>query len=80
MSDYSNPAYPTIMAGTQYHQAGMSLRDYFAGQAMVGTCIAHVMIVMTTNEVPPLLDERAASRANYAFADAMLAERKKANE
>lgn len=50
---------------------GMSLRDWFAGQALIGLCQAH----MSAEEfvVSPALLARTA----YAMADAMLAERAK---
>ena len=92
MTDDGGPAYPTlvppmllrdgdgpptVVEGSQFQIPGMSLRDYFAGQAMVGTCIAHVLVIVNSGKIPPQLSSDAASRANYEIADAMLAERKK---
>ncbi len=75
MSNYDDggPAFPTDMRqfenGTWFDQivdgrSGMSLRDWFAGQALVGM-LAH-------GKWPP---QDIPSQA-YAAADAMLAERK----
>jgi hypothetical protein len=63
MGKYSEPAFP-LMGKTGYNE-GMTMRDYFAGQALAG---------MTTSLSPPvhpgLADEIA--KAAYAVADAML--------
>ena len=75
MTDDGGPAYPTIMAGTQYHQAGMSLRDYFAGQALVGATVGR-MLVIATSGAAGMSDKDVADVAG-SVADAMLAERKK---
>jgi len=45
--------------------SGMTLRDWFAGQALAGSDISHID------------DSTAAARHAYALADAMLAERSK---
>jgi len=61
--DNSGPAFP-ITAGNQVYNQGMSLRDWFAGQALVGaTQIADN-------------DHDAMAREAYRYADAMLAARK----
>ena len=75
VKSYKNggPAFPTRSIDEYFH--GMSLRDYFAGQAMVGTCIAHVLVIVNSGKIPPQLSSDAASRANYEIADAMLKER-----
>jgi hypothetical protein len=49
-----------------YTQKGMTLRDYFAGQALAGGLIAHHGYPLQTDEV---------TSDAYAIADAMLAER-----
>ena len=51
---------------------GMTLRDYFAGQALVG-------IMSTTTIMPEALERLLSSvpKLSYALADAMLAEREK---
>ena len=70
----SRPIYRLTDGGTEVVCSGMSLRDWFAGQALVGTVIAHIMIVVQggEEEVPAALNEHAAAEANYALADAML--------
>lgn len=55
---------------TQNGQAGMSLRDWFASQALAGMC--HCGATSTENSASHL------ARAAYAVADALLAEREKA--
>ena len=55
--------YPRYAAG----YGGMSLRDYFAGQAMGG------QLADPDGEIDPKL----IARWSYAYADAMLAEREK---
>lgn len=69
-------AFPT--GGTHTHRdgsvmsvdfrGGMTLRDYFAGQALVGTLSLSA----------PLIDTETVVADAYAIADAMLAEREKA--
>jgi hypothetical protein len=68
------PAYPVIgMQDTD--SVGMSLRDYFAGQAMTG------LMENDAIEVPDAVnaDQTIADYARFAYrcADAMLAERAK---
>ncbi len=50
---------------------GMSLRDYFAGQALVGMLASDSSVDRTK------VNKAVWSSAAYAFADAMLAERAK---
>ena len=50
---------------------GMTLRDYFAGQALAGICAAQAH-PMSTGYEP---DSEEAAQAAYRVADAMLAER-----
>lgn len=79
--DTSDPAFP-LQDAAAWQYGGMSLRDYFAGQALAG--------IMANNEVdnlglpasvygPPAGTwvDKAAQMA-YALANAMLAEREKA--
>ena len=62
-SDIENPpAFPR----EGYHQGGMRLRDWFAGQAMIGVA------AYAGEPVPPELLAKAA----YGFADAMILARK----
>ncbi len=57
------PNHPRVQLGDEYE--GMSLRDWFAGQAMIGVA------AYAGEPVPPDLLAKAA----YGFADAMLAAR-----
>lgn len=60
------PAFPFTWAG----QEGMSLRDWFAGQALPG--LIGLMAVAT--KIPDDV-EQVTAKAAYALADAMLKER-----
>ena len=67
------PVWHVRADGTQTSlHPGMSLRDYYAGQSMVGTCIARIMIAAKGEKVPDTINDAAAAEANYALADAML--------
>lgn len=64
------PAFP--QNATVEASPGMSLRDWFAGQALAGLCAAHnERGVWTTASSPSTADFA------YTLADAMLAEREK---
>lgn len=66
------PAFPlAVPVNFQFAENGMSLRDWFAGQALIGDLSGHSTKADRTKEFM-----RAANRA-YALADAMLAERGK---
>jgi hypothetical protein len=68
MSDKDGgPAFPTVVAMAPVLYNGMSLRDWFAGQALVGMLAS------------PLIASNRESYAQWAYlqADAMLAERTK---
>jgi hypothetical protein len=72
MSEIDNPpAFPSTRITGQANIAGMSLRDWFAGQALAGILAGNHPI--TRGEAPT---EDCAAAA-YTMADAMLAERKK---
>jgi len=60
-------AFPRPEWTTQPHRTGMTLRDYFAGQALNG------VIADPTVQVDP----QTAAKACYEYADAMLTERGK---
>lgn len=64
------PTHPILYSSADAHQAlGMSLRDWFAGQALIGLCQADMSAEEYT--VSPALLARTA----YSMADAMLAAR-----
>jgi hypothetical protein len=75
--DDGGPAFPhgtpILLADGTYRdgRVGMTLRDWFAGQALSGF-VAHPSIKLDEEDVGVEL-----ARAAYAFADAMLAERSK---
>ena len=59
------PAFP-VTAGQQVYATGMTLRDWFAGQALVGIC---------ANPDWQPTDVASVVQDAYAHADAMLAAR-----
>ena len=61
------PAFPSLE--TYRPTSGMTLRDYFAGQALAGLCAYGIPGEHHTPE--------ATAEDAYAYADAMLAEREK---
>lgn len=69
-----NPqAYPCLDSsgdGLSMRDPGMTLRDWFAGQALVGYLAGTAF---------PTLPAEVRARAAYAVADAMLAERQEEN-
>lgn len=80
MKDDGGPAFPAMVereemsASTNSYrirrepEGGMSLRDYFAGQALLGLAVNHI-------EYPE--GEGNIARIAYAYADAMLEARTK---
>lgn len=60
------PAFPVPNSASTNGQEGMTLRDYFAGQALAG--------IMQSSSIFPA--DSAASRA-YTVADSMLKERRR---
>lgn len=66
------PAFPVAAGQAQY--PGMDLRDWFAGQALVGLLARQTADVCTTPA------PREAALYAYAIADAMLAERGKRHD
>lgn len=74
----NNPqAFPHLVPHNQefaYTEIGMTLRDYFAGQALLGFC-ANTDV---TNAVTPEIAANTLATMSYEVADAMLAERAKA--
>lgn len=75
MKNDGGPAFPRPLAGSDasgtvdFGAEGMSLRDWFAGQALAGICGDGIP---GSHHQP----ERTASEA-YAYADAMLSARQK---
>lgn len=71
------PAFPTDSAHqvgpTTYHYAGMSLRDYFAGQALTGLLAAIGSLPKTNIDAEEV--ECQFVEASYSAADAMLRQR-----
>lgn len=71
MKDTGGQAFP-VDTGTAFF-AGMTLRDYFAGQALVG-------LIRMPPEARGLNQEAYSiiiARASYSYANAMITERKK---
>ena len=70
------PAFPfTIITGQSRH-SGMSLRDYFAGQALAGLLGSDAEVDETDYQAHDNPQDFYASLA-YEYADSMLVERKK---
>ena len=73
------PAFPgaaETLEGHQLREYGMSLRDWFAGQALAGQ-------IASPNWPPcplPAGEEESAAHWAYSFADAMLAARETTND
>jgi hypothetical protein len=64
-------AFPLVYGdGREGEYAGMSLRDYFAAQALAGFC-------GNGGSWPKVDDGPELARRSYLFADAMLAERER---
>lgn len=67
---YGNPTNPS--------QSGMSLRDWFAGQALMGqNASPELMVVVTAGDIKDGSAFQRQAKAAYAQADAMIAERNK---
>lgn len=74
----NEPAFPSnITVNTQYMKAGlhagMTLRDYFAGQAIIGVCVNTKDVA----ELDNLTTSECIAKLSYRIADAMLREREK---
>ena len=63
------PAFPGkyVMGGTVFEASGMTMRDYFAGQALVG---------MLSHPVNKAVNKADYAGEAYRYADAMLEERR----
>lgn len=74
MSKIENPpAFPTLLKSGELavSEGGMSLRDYFAGQALAGILASPTLLGDDARHL------RAVALAAYNYANAMLAERAK---
>jgi hypothetical protein len=76
------PAFPPHGGETLYHRIsdGMSLRDWFAGQALAGLVANANLLDFLDEGQRPVSDKDFASvisKGAYFYADAMLAERSK---
>jgi hypothetical protein len=73
-----------VVAADEYadHYGGMELRDYFAGQAIVGILMqqTNVAAMKAILEGVGIEVHAAVGAAAYAYADAMLAARAKGGE
>jgi len=65
------PAFPNLGYNADQNYNGMTLRDWFAGQALAGECAR-----TASSEMFP----QNAAVAAYKIADAMLAEREKGGQ
>lgn len=68
-SDTNPPAFPR-----SYGHDGMTLRDWFAGQALAGLT-GNAYVAEQTIRLPSTEVDEGVAREAYAFADAMLAAR-----
>jgi len=71
--DDGGQAFPTPETDARYGSPGMMLRDYFAGQHLVGA-VARERVFSPTGVEPA---RRNLAKDAYAMADAMIAERDK---
>lgn len=78
MSEPANPyAFPTDHSGSEEYtniQGGLTMRDYFAAQALAGFC-AHLALDAADG---PIWNPEGVAIRVYELADAMLQERTKA--
>jgi hypothetical protein len=65
------PAYPLVVEYMEYSESGMTLRDYFAGQA-IGKIIS---VCANDTRIAGESAQDAFARKSYEIADAMIAER-----
>ena len=76
------PAYPRMSVATEGYD-GMSLRDYFAGQALAGLIVARCQLAIETSDCSDaetrleVMKPSSLAGESYRHADAMLREREK---
>jgi hypothetical protein len=70
------PAFPRPETEKEYGHAGMTLRDYFAGQAIKGVQAAVVEAAKAGRVSDDLSSETAMAESSYRIADAMIAARR----
>lgn len=78
---FGGPAFPTkfsLPMGGEYQSPGMTLRDWFAGQAREKDIMAHQEWVYGDDPLEGASPVYSREAAKYRYADAMLAERSKA--
>lgn len=84
MSDpFSDPAFPTLEEHTDdgvLHYEGMSLRDYFAGQALAGQLVTSPEALSGASDHMGMARPEMIAVLAYNIADAMLAVRKEARD
>ena len=84
MSDTNNP--PAFAAATCGDwQEGMSLRDYFAGQAIIAQMIvfggaAYITPTLKGRDAPYMIEDGPIAAAAFRMADAMMEARKPKGE
>lgn len=73
MKGDGGPAFPTD--SPRVYNSGMTLRDYFAGQALVGFMLSQIVVVLSGHDIDEKTADKDAAEVCYNVADAMLAER-----
>lgn len=83
MNPYNEPAFPSNISNAPdsltcgLHQ-GMTLRDYFAGQALMGICAnPDLSMSASMRKINPADCRNSFVKCSYLLADAMLEERNK---
>ncbi len=71
-----------VVDGATYYDPGMTLRDYFAGQVLLGCCNDPTFVkrVNKTTGNDAEAGRAITAASAYAMADAMLAARKEASD
>lgn len=78
MKNNGGTAFPSHGTMGEVNYEGMSLRDWFAGQAMLGMCANPDLSKDAFNKkIPPVIVRFSFAVSAYRMADAMLEEREK---